>query len=441
MRARTTVPGQHRSTNAGSDRLLRSSLFLAGTSGAMTILGFGSTLIVTRLFTPEQVGSGTTLISAATLIGYLSLVGLNMSVVRFYSDAENRPAYITQSLFIVGGLGALMAGMYVLLVPLYAPALSFVRSNLLYALGFVIVCALVGINLMTDAVFVAARKAEYNLFIDGLLQGVIKLVLPVALIGLGAYGVFAATGGGYLVAVAVSVLCMWRALGFRFDFRRRVAITRAHVSYSFASYISNALAVVPTMVLPLMALRGLGSAETAYLTVALQIAFALYGVSFAIGEALFAEGSFDESRLPSLLKRSGRLLVMVQVPALILVAVAGPFALGFFGEGYRQHGGNVLVILAIAAIPVALHTWADFALRLLGLMKSLVASGVVCAAVTVVFAHLWGDRGLEWFGWAILIGTLVSGLYGLAVIVVHQWKRKRETGELQPYEGAGVANG
>jgi O-antigen/teichoic acid export membrane protein len=177
------------------------------------------------------------------------------------------------------------------------------------------------------------------------------------------------------------------------------------------------------------------------LTVALQIAFALYGVSFAIGEALFAEGSFDESRLPSLLKRSGRLLVMVQVPALIVVAVAGPFVLRLFGEGYRQYGENLLVILAIAAIPVALHTWADFALRLLGLMKNLVISGVVCTGATVLFSQIWGDRGLEWFGWSILIGTSVSGLYGVVVITVHQRKRQREACELHQYEEAGVANG
>ena len=39
---------------------------------------------------------------------------------------------------------------------------------------------------------------------------------------------------------------------------------RAQVSYSFANYISSGLAVVPIMVLPLIALRTLGSAETAY---------------------------------------------------------------------------------------------------------------------------------------------------------------------------------
>jgi O-antigen/teichoic acid export membrane protein len=169
-----------------------------------------------------------------------------------------------------------------------------------------------------------------------------------------------------------------------------------------------------------MALRSLGGAETAYLTVVFQIAFVLYGVSFAIGEALFAEGSFDESRLASLLKRSGMLLLTVQLPAVIVVVVVGPLVLGVFGPGYREHGQYLLEIVAIGAIPVALHTWADFALRLLGLMKCLIASGVMCTAVTLGLAQLWGTRGLEWFGWALVAGTLVSGVFGVLVVAVYK---------------------
>jgi O-antigen/teichoic acid export membrane protein len=136
---------------------------------------------------------------------------------------------------------------------------------------------------------------------------------------------------------------------------------------------------------------------------------------------LFAEGSFDESRLVSLLKRSGLLLVTLQLPVLIVVVVAGRFILTLFGEEYREHGQHLLAILAVGAIAVALHTGADFLLKLIGLMKSLVASGVVRAVVTIGLAQVWASRGLEWFGWAWLIGSLVSGLYAVVAIIVHEW--------------------
>ena len=44
------------------------------------------------------------------------------------------------------------------------------RDNPLYAMGFLVVGALSGINVLTDSVFIGARKPEYNLFIAGLLR-------------------------------------------------------------------------------------------------------------------------------------------------------------------------------------------------------------------------------------------------------------------------------
>lgn len=423
---------RHRGLNVSSDRLFRSSLFLLASAGTAAVVGFGFSVVVARIFTPEQVGLGMSLISATSLIAYLSMFGLNDVIVRFFGTSKNPDAQITQSLLVVGSVGLFISGIYVLLVPLYSPAMSFVRDNPLYALVFLFAGAAAGMNLLTDAVFVAARKPEYNLFVDGFVQGITKLVLPAVVIGLGAYGIFGAVAGGYMVAVVVSVLCMRHVLGFRFDFRPQAAITKAQSSYSFSAYLSSGLAVAPVMVLPLIALQALGQAETAYFSITFQIAFVLYGVTFAICQALFAEGSVDESRLVSVMKRSGLLLVTLQLPALIVVAVVGPFILSVFGGEYREHGQNLLVILAIGAIAVALSAWADSVLKLIWLMKSLVASGVVRVVVTIGLAQVWGSRGLEWFGWAWLIGNLVSGLYAVVAIIVHEWTSRRRHAIARP---------
>ena len=70
-----------------ADRLVRSSFFLMATMATMALLGFGFSLVVTRLYRPEQVGAGTSLISATSLIAYLSLFGLNVTVVRWHGGA------------------------------------------------------------------------------------------------------------------------------------------------------------------------------------------------------------------------------------------------------------------------------------------------------------------------------------------------------------------
>ena len=413
------VSSRRRAMDVNADRLIRSSFFLIAWAGTMTLLGFGFSVVVARAFTPEQVGAGTSLISATSLIAYLSLFGLNGTIVRFIANSKNPDAQITQSLLVVAALGLFVSGVYVMLVPYYAPALSFVRDNPLYAAGFLLVGVLSGINLLTGSVFIGTRKPEYNLFVDGFLRGVTKLVLPAALTGLGAYGIFAAVGGSYVVAVVVSILCMRRVLGFRFDFRRQAAITKAQLSYSISSYISSVIGIAPMMALPLIVLHTLGSAEAGYFFLTFQIANTLCGLSYAIGEAFFAEGSFDQSRLASLLRRSALLLAVLEVPAVIIVVLGGGFILSLLGAEYGANGQHLLQILALGAIAVALNQWTSSLLMLMGLMRSLIASNVVHGVLTIGLAQLWGTRGLEWFGWAWLIGNAASGVYAAVAIVVH----------------------
>jgi O-antigen/teichoic acid export membrane protein len=411
--------GRHREIAVNSDRLVRSSFFLMATLGAMGILGLGFTVVAARIFTPEQVGVGTSLISAAGLIAFLSLFGLDRAIIRFIANSNKANAQITYSLLVVAGLGVLISGIYVMLVPLYAPTLSFVRENLACAVGFIVVGALSGVNVLTDSVFISARRPEYNLFIDGVVQGTTKLVLPFALIGLGAYGVFASVGGALLIAVVVSILCMRRVLGFRFDFRSEAVVTKAQLSYSLSDYISVVFNIAPAMALPLIALHTLGDAQAGYFYLTFQIANFMYGISYAAGEALFAEGSFDESRIVSLVKRSAFLLVALQSVGVIIVSVGSWFILSVFGREYAEHGEHLLQILGVGAIAVALNTLAGYVLRILKLLKSMIASNVMCGVSTIGLAQLWCPHGLLWLGWAFLGGQLAAGIYGVVAVVVY----------------------
>lgn len=411
--------GWHRKEVSGDDRLVRSSFFLMATVGAMAGLGFGFSIVVARVFSPEQVGVGTSLIAGTTLIAFVGLLGLDGTMVRFIVHSKNFNVQFTHSLLVAGGFGLLLSIIYVILVPFYAPALSFVRDNLLYAFGFVIAGAAASANQLTDSVFLGARIPKYSLLTTGFCQGITKVILPFALVGFGAYGVFGAVGAAYLVALVANILCLRHILAFRFKFQRANSIPKEHQSYSISSYISNSLNFVPVMLLPLIALHTLGSANAAYFYLAFQVANTVNGISYAIGQALFAEGSSNESRLVSLSKRAALLQATLTLAAVIVAVLGAPLILSAFGEEYAAHGQDLLRILAVAAIPVAVSTWAAYLLKVLRLMKSLIASNIVFAVTTIGLAHLWGHRGLEWFGWAWFVGQLASGLCATMALVVY----------------------
>jgi O-antigen/teichoic acid export membrane protein len=398
------------------DQVYRSSFFLLASSVTTAGLGFLFWVVVARFYSPEQVGVATSLISATSLLSYLSLFGLNSTLVRFPAPDFARNGQFTQSIVLVAGTACAAGVIYLAGLPLYGQKLVHIRDHLWLAAAFVLFCACAAVNQLTDSVFIGARMPQYNVLVDGLLQGLTKLALPVALVGFGAVGIVGSTGGGYAVAVLASLVLMRRRLGFRFDFRTRGTRLREQLSFSVASYVSSLLNLLPLMVVPLIVLQQLGEAAAGYYYVAFQIASLLHAVSAAVGEALFAEVSSDESRFAELLRRSALITAAVQVPAVAVVAVGSGLLLRIFGGEYAARAQGLLVVLALGALAVALNTWASFSLKLARKLKHLILSNVVYAVVTIGLAAAWAPRGLVWLGWAWGVGNLASGVYAAVAL-------------------------
>jgi O-antigen/teichoic acid export membrane protein len=382
----------------------------------MAALGFLFWLVVARFYTPAEVGVATSLISATSLIAYLSLFGLNSTLIRFPAAPGSRNAQITQSTALVAVAACAVGSAYLFGLPWYGQNLLSVRNDPLMSVAFVGFCAFAALNLLTDAVFVGERVPQYNVLIDGFVQGLTKLALPLVLLGLGAFGILGSTGGGYVVAVLASLFFMWRRLGFRFDFRPRRTPLLEQIGYSAASYVSSILNLAPIMAIPMIVLQRLGADAAGYYFIAFQMANLLNAVSYAVGESVFAEVSYDESRFGELLRRSAAIIAAVQTPAALVMAAASGLLLRVFGGSYGHRAQPLLVVLAFGALAVALNTWASFALKLARRMTHLILSNVVYAVVAICLAVVWASRGLVWMGWAWDIGNLASGAYSVLVL-------------------------
>ncbi|MFG2818857.1 lipopolysaccharide biosynthesis protein [Kitasatospora sp. NPDC048365] len=439
--SRRSTPGGRSARHARpTDQVYRSSFFLLASTVITAALGFLFWVVVARYYTIEQVGLATSLVSASVLLANLSLFGLNNTLIRFPAPAFARNGQITQSIVVVAGTACLAAVVYLLGLPLYGSKLVFFRDEPLGAAAFVVFCALAAVNLLTKSVFVGARVPQYNVVIDGLLQGVVKLVMPTVLVVFGTAGIVGATGAGYAVAVVGALFAMRRRLGFRFDVRTRRTRLREQLRYSFASHVSGLLGMVPMMVLPLTVLHRLGAAAAGCFFVAFQIAALLNAVSSAVGEAMFAEASSDLSRLGELLRRSARIIAVVQIPAVAAVVLGSGLLLHVFGGDYRNRAQGLLVVLALGALAVALRTWANSALKVTQRMRHLVLSNVLGAVLTIGLAQLWAPRGLVWVGWAWGIGNLISGLYAAGALLgrrpaVPQQPRPTAPSAMIPAEG------
>ena len=404
-----------RHAEAGT-KIVQNSIFMMGSMVMTAGLGFLFWGLVARLYNTERVGLATSLISAISLISYLGLLGFNNTVVRFPATGKARNSQVTVALAITGAACCAFGAVYLAALPWISPKLLFVRQDAWFAVAFVLFCGFAGVNLLTDSVFVAARIPQYNLLVDGVIQSLTKLAMPIFLVTLGAAGIVTATGAGYAVAVFASIAAMRWRLGFRVDLRTRGTRLREQARFSLASYLSALLNLVPLLALPSIALQDLGANGAADYFMAFQIANMLNTAGHSIASAMFTEVSHDPSRMSQSLRRAARLMALVVVPAAGVVALGGGLLLAAFGPQYARDARTVLSVLAAGSIAVAFNTWSSYAVQLAGRLRPLVASNAVFAAVTIGLAAYWAPRGLVWLGWAWLAGNLLSGIVALVYV-------------------------
>lgn len=122
-----------------NDSLYRNSIYLMLSTGVMAFFGFFFWIINTRLFTPEQVGIGTTLISVVALISSFSLLGLGNGIIRYLPTSDRKNNKINTVYTLVGLISIIISLIYLYYIKTFSPALLFVRENTLFSLLFVVI--------------------------------------------------------------------------------------------------------------------------------------------------------------------------------------------------------------------------------------------------------------------------------------------------------------
>jgi O-antigen/teichoic acid export membrane protein len=414
----------------GADHMVRNSLYLILSSALQAVLGLAFWLIAARTLSAADIGRGASLIAAVAVIAYAAQLGLNSTFVRYLPTAQDRDVLITGGMLVVAVAGASLAVIYVFATPLIAPRLAFIERPIL-AVGFVLITAASAVNLLADAVFIAVRRAGCNALVDGGVGGGARVLGILALAGTGAYGVFGASGGGFAAAALASLLLMAVLLKWRPSLRQCSKALRPLLRFSGASYVGNLAGALPGLVVPLIVLDRLGAPAAAYYFVGFQLASILFSAVSAVEQTFLTEGAYaggasmTRRSRRELLQRSRRLLMVLCLPACLVLVLAAHWVLLAFGVRYSQHGTASLMLLAVAAAPIAANNWLWTVLRLAGQLRSLVLSGVVYASAICGLSWLLAPHGLAALAAAWPLGSLLSAV--VAAVLASSPVRNRQT--------------
>ncbi len=413
-----------------SDALMRNGHVLAASSIVAAGLGGFFWLLATRYYDVETVGRSYAALSAAMFLSTLGSLNLGDALVRFVPAAGRHTRSLVLRCYVISiGLSALVAVGFLLLVPVVAPDLAFLRGPVL-AVAFVAATAGYSVFVLQDGALTGTGRAGWVLG-ENAVFAVAKALLLAACAAL-------AVGSGIMVAWAAAML-LSIGLANGVLFRRAVPAHQTAapaeveppqrvLRWAGADYLGNLFSFGSYSVVPLMVLAQLGPEGSAYYSLAFVIASTLFVATFSMGHSLVVEGARDPRRLAEYARRMLRHTGLLLTGAVLVVVVGARWILGVFGPEYAEHGTTVLRLLTLCALPVAVT---NVVIQVARVRRSLrwmvgvrVASSTMIVALVAVLLPRYGLTGVG-LAWLITEYVLAAGL----LLVLRGWLRTMEGGE------------
>ena len=407
--------------------LYRNSLYLIANTVFTTGLGFFFWMVVARFYTPYEVGVASAIISTVYFLSLLSMLGLDVAIIRFLPRAQKPVELINSCLTLNGLIALVVGGIFIAGLSLWSPALVFVRENAVFILAFLLFAFSWTLSGTIGAIFIAKRRAEFNLAKNTIIS-LLKIPLPILMVlFFHAFGIVSSWGIAAGIAV---VICLFFFLPRVQDSYKPVPNLNLNIvkniwKYSVGNYLASILAAIPSFILPLMIVNLLSGQQNAYFYIAWTIASILFSIPFAASQSLFAEGSHFEDKLRINANKAIRFALVLLVPATILVVVLGKWLLLLFGASYSSNALTLLWILGSSSIFVGMNSvYYTILLVRHRIRELLVLRGLITIAVLVTSALIMPAMGIVGIGYAWLGAQALVSIY-VALAIRWRYRVKR----------------
>jgi len=397
--------------------LYSNAFYLMLNTAVLSLFGFFFWMVVARFYTEAEVGLGSAIISAMSLLTLISLVGLNISLVRFLPHTH-KPQELINSCYTLGGLISLaIAGIFVASLEFWSPALAFVKQNVVFASAFIVFTILWTLSNLVNFTFIAQRRASFTLY-KSIIFSVLKLPLPILFVlFFHAFGIVASWGIGAAVAVAVSIFLFLPKVqdSYKPVPTLKLSLLKDMWRYSGGNYLANLFSACPAFILPLMVVNLLGAEQNAYFYIGWMMAALLFAIPMAVSQSLFAEGSHFEDKLKGNVTKSLKFTYLLLVPAVIVLILVGKWVLLAFGYSYSLNALHLLWVLSLSSLPLALTHIYSGILQVTGRIKELMAIWGFIVLVVLLGSYLiMPVTGIIGIGYAWLGAQTVVAIYVLA---------------------------
>jgi O-antigen/teichoic acid export membrane protein len=314
-------------------------------------------LLAARLYTPEQVGRGSAVISTMHLLANIAQLGLATGLARFLPLAGRATTGLIRKAYALTALsGALLAVGFVLTAPRLSEGLRFFADVPLLGALFVLGVSTWCVFALQDAALTGVRRAVW-VPVENAVFGLAKVLLVVALAAsLPGYGILVSwIVPMALILVPVNVLLFARAVPRHIretHAQARPPHLRDMARFVSVDYLGSLMSHAGNSALPLLVVAFAGAEANAHFYMAWTIGVTLDLIAANIALSLTVEGSRDEDNVAVRARRALRRCLQIVLPGVAVLVLLAPWALSVFGTSYVE-ASLVLQLFALASVPRA----------------------------------------------------------------------------------------
>ena len=398
-----------------NNSLYRNSIYLITGTFLMSGFGFFFWMINARLFTPEQIGLATTIISVMGTITSFSLLGLNISLIRYLPKSKRKSDMINTCFSSVALTTITISTFFLINIRTFSSKLLFIKENQFYAFFFIFFMVFSSSSALIESIFISFKNSKF-VFIKNTIFSILKLIFPFFLITLGAYGIFSSWMIALMVGFGISFFLLKTKFNYQPKLVFHISIVRDIGKYSFGNYIVGFIGDLPIMLLPVMILNRLNAETAAYYYMAMMVANVLFIIPRAVSSTLFAEGSNNEKGIKGHVKKAIKIISLLLIPGILITFFFGKYILLMFGNEYSEEGFKFLQLLAFSGILVAVNSVFTTLFRVRNKVKELIFISFIGTLSILWLSYLLLDKGLIGVGLAWIIGQGIIGVFYLGLV-------------------------
>ena len=401
--------------------LYRNSLYVMISTLIMSAFGFVFWLVAARLFSTEQIGLATTIISVMGLITGISVLGLNIGIIRYLPTAKDKEARnhkINTSITIVILSTIIVASIYLMGINYFSPSLQFIQETLTLSFIFIFFTIFSALSGIVESIFIALRDTKWILVKNTLFSS-LKIGLLFLAVSFGAFGIYSSWMISLITALFIVFLALVYKFNYSFKFEIRDSIIKKMGKYSFGNYIAGFIGGLATLVLPIMITNMMGAETTAHYYIAMMIATLLFTIPSATSNSLFAEGAHNPELIKKKIKKSIKIISLILIPGILITLFFGNYILLAFGKTYSSEASTFLQILAISGIFVSINGVLGTLLRINNQLKLILLRSILSPIIVLGLSYLFITQGLG------LLGIAYAWMIGQFVLCFVYWKKKQ----------------